>query len=224
MSTNSATNLKAPRKVSGLSTSGVVFFGSLCVGTFGLGVWQLQRLLEKQDLIEERTNQLKLEPTTSHDLSWLQPNRLDGTDSNQLSHYRRRALRGIFRYEHEVLVGPRGAPPGVTLPRQGLSAKSGKGGGGSGSAPGPQGYHVLTPMELVSNSKQVIWVNRGWIPKTMVPASYTAGRQKQQGAASSPTQTPITWDRPSGLVEIAAVQTAPERTYARLEFITVMQC
>ena len=211
-------------KTVGLSTSGMVFFGSLCVGTFGLGVWQLQRLLEKQELIEERTNQLQLDPTKSHDLSWLQPKQMEEGDKHQNSHYRRRSLRGMFRYEHEVLVGPRGAPPGVTIPREGLSKKSG-GNAGSGSAPGPQGYHVLTPLELAPNNShnsKVVWVNRGWIPKKMIPTGNSAGRRRYQRGSNqqedeqhsaTPTQIPITWDRPSGLVEITAVQTSPERAY-----------
>ena len=39
-----------------------IFFGSLCVGTFTLGVWQCQRYLEKQVLEEQRSKELQQDP------------------------------------------------------------------------------------------------------------------------------------------------------------------
>ena len=46
----------------GLSLAGQAFFGSLCVGTFGLGCWQTQRYFEKIHLVAERQEQLAMEP------------------------------------------------------------------------------------------------------------------------------------------------------------------
>ena len=84
--------------------------------------------------------------------------------------YRRRVVQGSFRHEKEILIGPRGAPAGVSLPRQGLSKNRSNQSGGL--TPGPQGYFVLTPMD-VSTSKggNTVWVNRGWVPKTMIQQS-----------------------------------------------------
>ena len=209
-----------PTTPKGLSTSGKLFFGGLCVGTFGLGVWQMQRLLEKQGLVEERSSQLEQEPSQN-----LAP--LLQADNGSKANFRRLLVKGVFRYEHELLVGPRGSPPGVSMPRQGLSAKSkANNGASSGAAPGPQGYHVITPLELLiapdSDSrvntseppiKKTIWVNRGWIPITLIADS--SGRRRPpslQQHSESLAAPPITWDRPAGSVEITAVQSSVERT------------
>jgi cytochrome oxidase assembly protein ShyY1 len=178
----------------GLSTGGKLFFGGLTVGTGCLGAWQLKRLDEKQALVAERNRQLQSEPT--RDLS---------TDQNEA--YRRRLVKGTFRHDKEVLVGPRGAPVGVSIPRQGLSSNS-KQVNSSGGAPGPQGYHVLTPLELSkydtsSGSRKIVWVNRGWVPKTMVPAR---GRSVDASLA-------MDWNRPTGPVEITTILSAAESTY-----------
>jgi surfeit locus 1 family protein len=170
----------------GLSNGGKAFFGGLCVGTFGLGCWQLQRLQEKLGLMEERERELTLEPTR------------DLTDHT--TPYRRRLLEGTFRHDKEVLIGPRGAPNGVRLPRQGLSKNNQSAGG---MTPGPQGYHVLTPLELSSEwegTRKIVWVNRGWVPKTMVPS-------KQQGAPS----TIQAWSKPTDKVAISTILSAPEK-------------
>lgn len=166
---------------SGLSTGGKAFFGSLCASTFGLGCWQIQRLSEKIEKIDDRQNQLQMTPTSD----W----------KNEEHPYRRRLVSGSFRHDKEVLIGPRGAPPGVSLPRQGLSAKQAGSGQSSGMAPGPQGYFVLTPMEL--QGKKTAWINRGWVPKTMVP-------DERRGPPTG------TWSRPKGTISLTAVRSSPE--------------
>ena len=191
----------------GISTGGKVFFGSLCAGTFGLGCWQLQRLVEKIDKIEERSMELKMEPIAT-DLNFSeQP-------------YRQRLLQGTLRHDKEVLIGPRGAPVGVTLPRQGLSAKRGGSGQSSGMAPGPQGYHVLTPLEVNKSDspKRVVWINRGWVPKTMVP-----GNDKGRKGPSSASQNGLSsWSRPKGLVKLTTVLSSPESEFLLLENCLVL--
>ena len=169
----------------GLSTGGKAFFGSLCASTFGLGCWQLQRLVEKIEKIEDRQNQLQMSATED----W----------RNEEHPYRRRLVSGSFRHDKEVLIGPRGAPPGVSLPRQGLSAKQAGSGQSSGMAPGPQGFFVLTPMEL--KDKKTVWINRGWVPKTMVPDG-------KRGAP--PTGT---WSRPTGTTSLTTVRSSPESEF-----------
>lgn len=166
----------------GISTGGKVFFGSLCASTFGLGCWQLQRLYEKIEKIEDRQEQLQMSPTAD----W----------KSQEHPYRRRLIKGSFRHEKELLIGPRGAPSGVSLPRKGLSAKQAGSGQSSGMAPGPQGYFVLAPMVL--EDKSTVWINRGWIPKTMVP----------DGKRGAPTSS--TWTRPTGTTSLTAIRSSPE--------------
>jgi surfeit locus 1 family protein len=214
-----------------LGTSGTAFFGSLCVGTFGLGCWQLERLLGKWDAIEDREQQLKLEPiwygsrasTNSSNLM----NQLladdDTEDPNQAQPYRRRLLRGRFRHDKEVLIGARGAPPGVALPVSGLSARNGaqKTKTASGMQPGPQGFFVLTPMEVAPEAMPTsttpatttVWINRGWVPKTLVPGAdrpYRRNDMVQRARIEQALREPPAWNRPPGLVEVTAVVSKAE--------------
>ena len=181
---------------SGISTGGKIFFTSLSAGTFGLGCWQLQRLYEKIDKIEDRQNQLQMPPSD---------------DWKTKDHpYRQRLIRGSFRHDKEVLIGPRGSPPGVTLPRQGLSKNRTHQSGGL--SPGPQGYFVLTPFEIQNvnddsdSSTNMVWINRGWIPKTMVP-------QNGRKGGGTLTQTSPSWSRPTGLSILTTIQSSPESKY-----------
>lgn len=151
-------------------------------------------------MIEDRQNQLVMEP--SSELS----------ASSDDSPYRRRLLEGTFRHDKEVLVGPRGAPSGVSLPRTGLSANSSSN-ASVGMAPGPQGFHVLTPLELGKEwqgTRKVVWVNRGWIPKTFIPGS--------DGKTKDTTE----WDRPKGPVKVTTIRSSPESTYIGYVFGVVV--
>lgn len=215
----------------GLSTGGRFFFGSLCAGTFGLGVWQIERFFEKIRQMDDREAQLAMEPTTALSYDKSSPSS-HSSDDQQL--YRRRLLHGVWRHDREVLVGPRGAPPGVQMPLQGLSAKqaarSGNVGGGgatttsSGMSPGPQGFHVLTPLQLSPGTadRQMVWVNRGWIPKKIVP-----GADRSSASPRNPNGTPITvaqeeaewasypaWKREEGPVTVTAIQSKVESTFS----------
>lgn len=130
----------------GLSLAGKGFFGSLCAGTFSLGVWQTQRYYEKQDMIAERQQALSKEPLTHFTF--------DRHD------FHRMRIKGKYLYEKECLVGPRSAPLGA------LPEKSGSAGGMS---PSPMGYFVLTPFQLSDgDGKHFVMVNRGWIPRFLV--------------------------------------------------------
>jgi cytochrome oxidase assembly protein ShyY1 len=157
-----------------IGLAGTLFFGSLCVGTFALGVWQTQRYFEKQQLIAQREYELSLSPVTSiHNLD-------DPTVS-----FRRWQLTGRYRHEYELLVGPR-APPHQES---------------SGLSSSPQGYYVVTPMEL---DHGWVLVNRGWVPRNRVP---TPSHRR-------PAVTPATldWERPEGPVTVTVVPTKPEGT------------
>lgn len=194
-----------------LSSAGKVFFGGLCVGTFGLGVWQLERLMGKLEKMDERNQQLSMEPTTN----------LEDVTS---SPYRRRLLKGTLRHDKEVLIGPRGAPPGVRMPLEGLSAMRGSSNSNSqqssGMSGGPQGYHVLTPLELApgTSDRNLVWVNRGWVPKKLVPGADQPYRRQGPVEAAKVQETMkqnLAWSRPAGVVEITAVQSQVESEYIR---------
>jgi len=193
------------------------------VGTFGLGCWQLERLLEKWDAIEDREQQLKLNPIRYG--STLSSVTVD--NSNSTMPYRQRLLRGSFRHDKEVLLGPRGAPLGVRLPVSGLSAKnSSSKTTASGMQPGPQGFYVLTPMEVVpvddeptstttSEAPSTVWVNRGWIPKTLVPGAdrpyYKNDMVQKAKIDRLMKERPAAWNRPKGIVEVKAVLSQAEK-------------
>ena len=208
----------------GLSFGGKAFFGTLCAGTFGLGVWQIERFFEKIQQMEERGAQLALEPTTVLSLN-------DASTDTGETLYRRRQLHGVWRHDREVLIGPRGAPPGVQMPLQGLSAKQAAKSGGSGSttstgmSPGPQGFHVLTPLQLSPGSadRETVWVNRGWVPKKLVPG---ADRPSRVNNIRNRDGSPVTvaqeesewesypaWNREEGPVTVTAIQSKTESMF-----------
>jgi surfeit locus 1 family protein len=167
-----------------LSLGGKVFFGSLCAGTFGLGCWQTQRLFEKQKQIEIRQEELELEPASSKEL-------FQATDTS----FRRYLLQGKYLYDKEVLVGPRGPPPGALPDQPGASA------GGMSSA--PQGYFVVTPLQITGS--QTVLVNRGWVPRNMVVKD-----------PQLPNQRLYQWDRPRQTdVQVTAIQGKPECKYRK---------
>lgn len=104
----------------GWNIGGRIFFGGLCVGTFGLGCWQTQRFFEKQEQVKQRKADLVLDP-----LPFDSESLVDGS-------LRRQRVHGVYRHEKEILVGPRGPPPGA-MASSGPS--SGRGGGGMSSSP-----------------------------------------------------------------------------------------
>lgn len=162
-----------------LSSGGKVLFGSLCAGTFVLGTWQTQRYFEKVVLIAAREEQMKLEPLTS----------ISQADRSSQP-FRRRHMKGTFQHKGEVLVGPRGIPPGA-LPKkskpQGIM--------GDTNTTGPQGYFVVTPFDITeetatSKSTRTVLVNRGWVPKEFVDQT---------------SSTKGLWSRPEGSIAISGM-------------------
>jgi surfeit locus 1 family protein len=164
-----------------LGVAGTLFFGSLCVGTCALGVWQTQRFFEKQKLIAQREYELSLDPINS----------IDGQDASSAS-FRRWQLTGRYRHDYELLVGPRASPHQET----------------SGLSSSPQGYYVVTPMELDRDGSWLL-VNRGWVPRSQVPAVHP--RTINAAAAM------LDWDRPEGPVTVTVVPTKPEGTVPSVE-------
>jgi len=142
---------------------GIVFFSSLCVGTSCLGVWQLQRYDWKVNLIETLKKRSQ-EPA------------IDFTDKNSnnliddVEEYRSRRIKisGVFDHDNEIQVGLRAAPAGLFGPAA------------QGMASNPQGYYIVTPLLL--DDGNIVFVNRGWVPKNMK-----------------------TWERPTGKVSLEAL-------------------
>lgn len=101
--------------------------------SFGLGTWQVQRLRWKTDLISQAEDRLSLPPLP-----------LPGTLNAEVasSHefdYRRVLVRGTFRHDQEMYVGPRMRDE-------------------------QEGYFVLTPLERPDGASKLL-VKRGWIAK-----------------------------------------------------------
>jgi len=194
-------NTHKQQQEEGLSTLGTLFFGSLCASTFGLGVWQSRRYFEKIDQVERRELELAADPVEldrftiaaadaanddDDDDNIDEDTTEDSAAARTTASYRRLITRGEFMHEDEVLVGPRGPPPGA-LASSGPS--SGRSSGGMASS--PQGYFVITPMRC-SDGRGTILVNRGW-----VPMSY----YKQD----------VPWSRPTGTVAVVGVETKTEQ-------------
>lgn len=160
-----------------LGKAGVVFFGSLCLGTFGLGVWQTKRYIEKVEMIEERDRRMGLPPTEN----------VNATEG-------RIRLKGTFDHKKEFYVGPRSSP---------LSQST-----GSLGVP-QQGYFVWTPMVLTSVPGQAYaLVNRGWVSREKVDSP---GRRRAPVRSEIPNGEQA-WSRPTGEVQVMAVQSKAEGT------------
>jgi SURF1 family len=160
-----------PGSTAAIGTAGRFFFGSLCVGTGALGVWQTQRYFEKQELIAQRMNDWHQAPIPYHDyiqqLRKQRDNAATSLEKESLS-LRRLQLTGRFRHDAEMFVGPRGPP-----------SSGGYSTGGGGAQPS-SGYYIVTPFELESttpwrqlgpneDTTKALLVNRGWIPRHLLP-------------------------------------------------------
>lgn len=167
----------------GISNGGKLFFGGLTAGTFGLGCWQVVRYSDKVEQIEQRQKELKMAPSSDF--------------ATKEFPYQRKLLTGTFLHHKEVLVGPRGAP---LCPRQSSSA------GGGGMSVSPQGFMVLTPLQLING--QLVWINRGWVPKAMVPGADPRGGKASKMASTYQVNN---WARPNGAVDITAIRSKTER-------------
>ena len=180
----------------GISPAGAAFFGSLCIGTFGLGCWQTSRYFEKTDKISVREHGLAADPVplglnseVNHVVEDVGTDKGPESDSPAVElSFRRSTLNGNFRHQHEVLVGPRGPPPGavaVTGPSSGRSS------GGMSSS--PQGYFVVTPLTRTGGAAEgeTVLVNRGWVPLSFM-------KEKRS------------WHRPVGTIKIVGVPTETE--------------
>lgn len=201
-SAKAAATATAAASSRGLSASGIAFFGSLCAGTFGLGCWQTKRYFEKVDMVAKREEELSMPPVTlgptvrctveeqagsASSSSTTMENPKEPTASQWIQQRHRRVLvSGTYKHVDEILVGPRGPPPGAIAE---TGPKSGRSSGGMSSS--PQGYFVITPLTLKDGNGTVL-VNRGWVPL----------QYAKQG---------LSWNRPSGVVDVVGVSSQAEK-------------
>lgn len=148
-------------------TVGILFFGSLCATTFGLGVWQVKRYQEKTSMIEQSLQLLREPPI---------PLTSEGGQADLASSVaglrgRLLTVEGEYLHEREVLLGIRSAPPDLVSPKA------------EGLAVNPQGYFVITPLRLPDGS--VLFVNRGWVSRRAKDWERPKGRVKATVVASS---------------------------------------
>jgi surfeit locus 1 family protein len=147
-STSSAEASAKSKPPSKTDVAGIAVFGSICLGTFGLGCWQLQRYNWKVDLMDEAKKRYSMDAQVIGDRKFSQS---EMYDSLQDISGQRLALKGTFDHDNEVRIGPRAAPPGlVTDAAQGMATN-------------PQGFFVITPFRTSQGA--VVFVNRGWVKR-----------------------------------------------------------
>jgi len=201
--------------------AGKLFFPGLCLGTAALGVWQTQRYFEKVELVHKREDDLKLEPLSSFD-EWRRLENTNNTDKERQS-YRRVYLRGKFQHENEILIGPRGPPSGA-LAESGPN--SGRGGGMSSDAQGfvvltpfvicdENDESESTKVEVTRKrwlnllgrektaepeapvcAQQIVWVNRGWIPRHFIDRN---------------DRKIHSWEHPKDTIQVVAMESFTEK-------------
>jgi len=127
------------------------------ITTFGLGCWQVKRKAWKEQLIKELEQQTRLDPVALPD-NWKQLSDME---------YSKVKVTGKFLHDKEMLMGPRS----LILPNE-----SERAGGLFSQRDTGNGYLVITPFQL-SNTGEIILVNRGWISrKQMHPSSRQEGQ------------------------------------------------
>eukprot|EP00904_Undaria_pinnatifida_P010748 jgi/Undpi1/6803/HiC_scaffold_21.g09279.m1 len=163
----------------GARTLGIAVFSTLVGATACLGTWQVMRYSWKLDMIEDRKEKMAFEPVQLPEglegealakMMDILDKEADGKgakgpDGETLGGSeegkglleslagRRVRVTGVFDHTKEVLVGPRGAPPG-------MNASTGP----ASMAVSPQGDFVHTPLRRKDGS--VVLVNRGWSPRS----------------------------------------------------------
>jgi SURF1 family len=212
-------------------------------------VWQTKRYFEKQELIAQRMTDWHQAPMPYHDyIQQLRKQRDNGnkntlatTTTSESVSLRRLQVTGRFRHDAEMFVGPRGPP-----------SSAGYSTGGGGSQPS-SGYYIVTPFELEttpwrrlgesSDESKVLLVNRGWIPRHLLPHHappldptergpghhqdypYRHDKHYRHHDSNDDTATAATpethavetapWSRPTGTVQLTVVSTPAESRYTK---------
>uniref|UniRef100_UPI0035901421 surfeit locus protein 1 isoform X1 n=3 Tax=Myxine glutinosa TaxID=7769 RepID=UPI0035901421 len=126
------------------------------VSAFGLGTWQVKRLLWKQDLIANLEHRTRAPPVD------LPPDPLEMPSLE----YRRMRVRGTFDHGNEMIILPRSRlDKGQAESRRGVVGRTSQ-----------HGAQVVTPF-VCSDLGITILVNRGFVPMSRLdPASRTKGQ------------------------------------------------
>ncbi|CAG4929395.1 unnamed protein product [Parnassius apollo] len=120
------------------------------VTSFGLGCWQVYRLRWKLELIDMLQAKSNATPVNI-------PNNFELLEKME---YMPVKVRGQFLHDKEILIGPRALiEHNTALPRTGTLISDPK---------KNQGWLVITPFKL-SETGDIILVNRGWIPQSLRP-------------------------------------------------------
>jgi hypothetical protein len=110
---------------------GPAVFSSVCLGAFGLGVWQIKRYQWKVNLLQTMADRAKEDPLEFNEMREALVGRrvlLNGTfDHSQGIHIFTHIKRGNYSADEidsvEILLGPRAAPAGLVAPAaQGMAS------------------------------------------------------------------------------------------------------
>jgi surfeit locus 1 family protein len=196
---NAATINPSKRKRNYLGAS---VFGTLVIGTFGLGAWQTNRYFWKEELIKKRENLLQAEPVDLliqlKDLMNREGRTkyLKNPIDNLNLHYTRVKVTGFFDHSKEIMIGPR-VPP-----------KQDHGGGMNIAEVGGEssGYFIVTPLILDDGAGKIL-IQRGWVPdpvktkfKTEPALRFTDGKVTVEGVIVPP-EVERTFSPPNNIVK-----------------------
>lgn len=184
-----------PSSSGGPSVLSIAFFGGMCLGTFGLGCWQVQRYQWKLGVAAEQKSKYLAEPTVLPECS----SQLHVLETVSQLGGRRISTSGTYEHGKEVLLGPRSAPVGLV------------GDAAQGLATNPQGYYVVTPLKRIDGT--VVFINRGWVamnekswhrPSGVVQVHAIVGSGEKPSTFSpvnSPKTRKLLWLEPAALLE-----------------------
>ena len=186
-------------------------------------------------MVKKREDDLELEPLSSfNDWQLLQRNSDSTADTDAKSKsYRRVNLQGKYQHDKQILIGPRGPPPGA-LAESGPN--SGRSGGGMSSS--TQGYWVITPLVIMSDGENdsksstanTTRTKREWLGRLVKRTTnrsikrkeYTTKQSSQEKIVwvnrgwiprhyiNKSNQITTSWNEPSDVVQLMAMESNTE--------------
>lgn len=134
----------------------------IAVTCFSLSAWQFSRLSERKELNASIENRSARAISSLMDLVGRDPDDVHVSDVE----YRRVRVTGKYQSDGEVLVSGR-------------------------ARDGDPGYNVLTPL-YITDTRSVVYVNRGWIPQSMGDALQSEDAHRQAIAPEKGYNTQVT--------------------------------
>ncbi|KAI8928562.1 SURF1 family-domain-containing protein, partial [Entophlyctis helioformis] len=169
------------------------------VVTFGLGVWQIQRLQWKNSLIQQAQDRIYPHDNTPIPfLTSAQVPSIVPVDAQ----FTRMLATGTFLHDQEILVGPRSLNMAFVSTSDGGGASAGNGGLIGGSA--KIGYTVVTPFRLEDGT--TILVNRGWIPREMA-----SDRRRREPQGTVTIEGILRDGEPKNYIQMLTIPNKPEK-------------